>query len=137
CTRARAPRSVIVPLIDVTWLCFPGAAPRVAGTLPGAGDRAFFTAAALRPSDDLRSLELDDLVLVARGESTESKLGINPELGSPVERPALRVGVRRAHVAGLPAWGRPASLSPSLRSSLLALTPALLAIIVAWLVIVR
>jgi hypothetical protein len=105
--------------------------------LPGAGERAFFTAAALRPSDDLRSLELDDLVLVARGESTEATLGINPEIGSPVERPALRVGVRRAHVAGLAAWGRPASLPPSLRSSLVALTATALAMIVAWLVILR
>src|SRR5262245_19521487 len=45
CVRARAPRSVLVPMLGVSWVCFPGSRPRVTGALPGTAGQAWFTAA--------------------------------------------------------------------------------------------
>jgi len=121
CRDATSPRSALVPMVGVTWLCFPGQPPRVTGKLPAIGNRAWFTAAELQPSPDLRTFELEDLRLVTR-----------PEGGSP----QLRLHTGRAHVAGLSPWGRSAKLPTQARAALVASVAALLSLLVAWLMTV-
>jgi hypothetical protein len=110
---------VLVPLVGVTWTCFPRRAPRVVGVLPGGAKEAFFSAASLKPSEDLRSFALTDLELVAR----------RPDGG---EKPALKLRVRRALVAGLSSWGRPPHLPLRARAALVAATGSFLGLLVAW-----
>lgn len=117
CAAAREPRTALVPLVGVTWLCFPGQPPRVVGPLPGFGDRAWFTAASLVPSDDLRSFELGDLRIVTKKTD---------------EAPSLRLHIGSARVAGLSPWGRPAKLGVIARALLIAASGALLALLAAW-----
>jgi hypothetical protein len=118
CHNAASPHSALVPMVGVTWLCYPGHPPRVAGKLPGVGERAWFSAGELRLSPDLRRFELHDLRLVTRPE------GAGPQ---------LRLHVDRAHVAGLKPWGRSAKLPTRARAALVATVAALLALLVAWL----
>ena len=122
CARALVPRSVEVPLVGVTWLCFPDRKPRVVGPLPGAGQRAWFTATDLAPSEDLRSFALGDLRLSVRG-------------GRPSERPALRLHASTAIVSGLSPWGRPKELPLRKRAGLTALTGSGLGLLVSWLLV--
>jgi hypothetical protein len=121
CEGAVAPRSAVVPMVGVTWLCFPGRPPRVVGTLPKLGDRAWFTASELRPSEDLRTFGLEDLRLVTRARGS---------------MPTVRLRVDRAVVSGLQPWGRPAKLPTPIRALLLCAASVLLSLLVAWLVIV-
>ncbi len=120
CAGAAEPRSALVPMVGVTWLCFPGQPPRVTGPLPRSGGRAWFTAAELHPSSDLRTFVLEDLRLATR-----------PESGLP--RAQLRV--RHATVTGLQAWGRPTTLTVERRAALIATTSLVLGLMVAWLVV--
>lgn len=119
CSGLGKPRSVLVPMVGVSWLCFPGRTPRVTGALPGVKDGSvWFTATELHPSADLRSFHLADLRLSTR------------RCGS---FPALALHVRRADVSGLSAWGHPDKLSVPVRALLVGITAALLALLVAWL----
>jgi hypothetical protein len=120
CAGATKPRSALVPMVGVTWLCFPGQPPRVTGPLPRSGGRAWFTAAELRASDDLRTFVLEDLRLVTRP-------------GSGLPRAELRV--RQATVTGLQAWGRPSTLTVTHRAAVIASTGLMLGLLVAWLVV--
>ena len=120
CARAEEPRSAAVPLVGVTWLCFPGRAPLVTGPLPGMGSRAWFTASGLVPSDDLREVALTDLRL--RTQPDES-------------RRWLDLQVRSGVVRGLPAWGRSPKLSVPRRAALVALTALVLAITACFIVL--
>lgn len=121
CSDAARPTSHWVPLVNVTWLCFPGAPPRAVGPLPGlARRRAWFSARAIRPADDLRSVELDDFALVARAR---------PPM------PGLSLHVAHATLTGLGAWGAPSKLSVWSRAAWIAFTGSLLALVCAWLVI--
>lgn len=113
CARATAPRSAEVPLVGVTWLCFPGQPPRVAGKLPGLGESARFTAQSFTPSDDLREVRLSDLRVVTK------KLD---------ERYRLDLSVKQATLRGLPGWGRSAKLTVGVRSVLAATTALALAL---------
>ncbi len=119
CARTPKPRSVLVPMVGVSWLCFPDRAPRVTGALPGVRDgSAWFTAAGLRPSADLGSFHLADLRLSTRRRGT---------------LPALTLHVQRADISGLSAWGHTDKLSVPVRGLLVGLTAAWLALLVAWL----
>lgn len=113
CLSAREARSATVPLVGVTWLCFPGEPPRVAGPLPGTSGRAWFSATSLAPSDDLREVALTNLEIATRAEPGQRRLTLR-----------TRSGV----VRGLPAWGRSAKLTSLQRSGLSAITAFLLAI---------
>jgi hypothetical protein len=119
CARIREPRAVLVPLVGVTWTCFPRRQPRVVGVLPGRAKDAFFSAASLRPSEDLRRFALTDLRLLAR----------RPEGGA---KPALKLLARRATVAGLSSWGRPPHLPLRARAALVATTGSFLGLLVVW-----
>jgi hypothetical protein len=57
CEQVRATEVVEVPIVGLAWLCTPGRAPRLAGSLPG-GAKGAFTASNLVVSDDLRVLGL-------------------------------------------------------------------------------
>jgi hypothetical protein len=121
CIDVARPKSHWVPLVNVTWLCFPGAPPRAVGPLPGvAGRRAWFSARAIRPADDLRSVELDDLALRARAHAP---------------MPELSLRVAHAKLTGLSAWGASSRLSVWARATWVAITGSLLALFCAWLVI--
>lgn len=114
CVGAERPKSIVVPLVGVTWLCFPGRAPRVSGPLPGSGGRAWFSATRLTPSEDLRAVDLEGLTLAA-------KRGI-----------MVSVHAKIGHVTGLPPWGRSAKLSPPLRAAWVGATTLLSSLWVAW-----
>jgi len=122
CARATEPRSASVPLVGVTWLCFPGEPPRVTGALPGMGDRAWFSARALDPSDDLRQVSLTDLYLETRPDSAQRRLELR---------------VRSGTVRGLPSWGRSAKLPWVQRALLAALTALVSAFGVTWVALRR
>jgi hypothetical protein len=111
CAGATEPRSAEVPLVGVTWLCFPGQPPRVAGPLPGLRGTAWFTALDFAPSDDLRRADLTELRVFTR------KLG---------DAQRLELQVRSATVRGLPGWGRSAKLGVVPRALLGGLTALLL-----------
>jgi hypothetical protein len=161
CAKIREPRAALVPMVGVTWACFPKRAPRVVGALPGAAKNAFFSAASLKPSEDLRSFTLSDLVLVARrtdeqvsgrraspGLPDEQVSGRRASPGLPDEqvsgrraspglpdgnpKPALTLRVRKAVVEGLSSWGRPAHLPLRARAALVALSGSWLGLLVAF-----
>jgi len=123
CAHTAVPRSVLVPMVGVSWLCFPDKPPRVTGTLPGAHDaNTWFTASDLRPSTDLRSFHLADLRLSTRGHGAV---------------PALALHVRTAEVSGLSSWGHSDKLSVPVRALLIGTTAVLLALLVQWLALRR
>jgi hypothetical protein len=110
-------RSAYVPFVGLTWLCFADAPPRLAGQLPTGGGS--FSARDLSISDDLRSLELEDLRLM---------------LG---EKGAIAVRAEHAHVRGLAPWGRGSNLSAVQRALLLSLTGGAMALLSAGVVLTR
>ncbi len=60
CENATAPRTYSVPFFGATWLCVPGALPRLVGQGPGRLEGVVFSARNARLSGDLGSIELDD-----------------------------------------------------------------------------
>jgi hypothetical protein len=116
CAGVTQARAVEVPIVGVTWLCNPGEAPRIVGSLPG-GSRGTFTALDLRVSDDLRAVELTDMKIMF-GEAMP-----------------VHVHAKSAGVTGLSPWGRASNLRPSVRAVLLSVTGAGLALFVALVVL--
>ncbi len=109
---------VDVPLVGVSWLCF--ATPRVSGRILGVRSEAWFSATALRPDDDLGSVDLDDVHVAG-------KLG---SAGPPVSLHASRV---RIH--GLSRFGRPRSFSGHIRGFLVVSSALAAALLAAWFVV--
>jgi hypothetical protein len=105
-------RSVGVPIVGVTWLCFGGEGrQRLAGPVPKSGGRAWYTARKLNVSDDLR---------VFHAESVQ--VGTRPD----PERAHLKLRVRRADIIGMPGWGRGAPLKVRYRALFVAVWIVLL-----------
>ena len=115
CQGATEPRGAVVPMVGMSWLCFPGREPRVVGMLPGSGGKAWFSALSLDAQPDLSGFELRDFQLVGDAEPVFS---------------AANLRVKRARVTGLPPWGRPAKLPVKMRSAILALAAWLIASVV-------
>lgn len=113
CESAAKPRSALVPLVGVTWLCFPGAPPRVTGPLPKTDGAVWFSASSLEPSDDLREVALTDLRVTTRPDASRRQVDLR---------------VRSGVVRGLPGWGRSPNLSAAARALLLSLTALLLSL---------
>ncbi|MBX3130913.1 MAG: hypothetical protein KF718_29610 [Polyangiaceae bacterium] len=120
CLGAESPQAQVVPMVGVTWLCFPGQAPRVLAELPGSSGQAWVLARKLSPSDDLSSLEL-----------VESRTRIPAAEG----RPAVVLSAEHALVRGLPSWGRGTRLSSVLRGVLASSSIALTVLGVVYLVV--
>ncbi len=121
CSGARQPHASLVPIFNVTWLCFPGRPPRVTGALPGMPrGEGWFTASALEPSDDLQRLDLEQLELVTRQHDPA---------------PAVHIKAAHATVRGLPGWGRPDKLGPAMRAALVVVTSLALGLLCALLVV--
>lgn len=121
CETARTPRAASVPLVQVSWLCFPGRSSRVTGPLPGIAGRAWFSARALTPSEDLRVIALDDLHVTARTPGGKT-LSLSAGLGV---------------VRGLPPWGRSAKLAAMPRAALVAFSALAFALVVVALCLLR
>jgi hypothetical protein len=119
CEPGGPPQRVDVPLVSLTWLCLSGQ-PKLAGRVPGLGDRAWFTAADVVPSAELGSVSLTDLRFVA-------------QVGSRV----LRLHARNARLIGLPRWGKPLSLSGAARGAVIGVGALGAALAAAWLVVSR
>lgn len=88
CSNARTQRSATVPLLDVSWLCFPGQAPLLVGSVPGARQRVWFTANGASANTDMTQVTL-------RG----AELAFRSDEGKRV----ARVSAAEARVTGL-AW---------------------------------
>jgi hypothetical protein len=113
-----------VPSLGLSWVCFPGEAPRIVGPAPFGGGAAVLSARGVELPDDLRSVELED-----------ASLSFSPESAGALAGARLRVG--RARVRGLPPLGRASNLSALTRTSLMALSAALFASLAALLVLAR
>jgi hypothetical protein len=108
--------SVQVPVVGVSWLCFPGRPPRVVGVAPGLGRRARFSAADMSVTDRLDRLELEDVrVQVPRSEAIL----------------AFGLRVRRATVRGLVPWASPTGATGGVRAGAVALAELVTAVILA------
>jgi hypothetical protein len=123
CARDRGPaRTAEVPLVNVTWICFPGEDPRVVGTAPLGRRPSLFAARALDVSDDQRRLEATDLTILVPQPAVER--GVSGGLA--------RVHVSRATIRGLPALFRGSNLPVAVRAGLLGLSAGALAAFAAY-----
>ena len=126
---ARAPAAVDVPLVRLSWVCFPGEPPRVIGPAPFGGGRAVLAATRVAPSDDLRAIDLEDLAILVPS-SGEAGAG-------PADRgaTAAELRVREARVRGLAPLGRASNLTPARRAALMAASAVAMAVAAALLVL--
>lgn len=117
CAAAGGARSVVVPMLGASWLCFPDGSARIAGRVPGGLRSAWFTARDLRPSDTLTEFTLwDARIAFPRTRSL----------------PETHVAVKRAVVRGLPAWGQAARLDANVRGGVIAVSIWIAALAVMW-----
>lgn len=105
CASAHEPRAYAVPVVEATWLCVPGASPRLVLRGPGPLRDVVVTATGVSLASDLRTLTLDD---------ARTSL-----VGGPGPGASLDLHVGRLEVRGLAPWGRAATLMPGERAMLL------------------
>lgn len=122
CAVATAPRTYTIPFTEMTWLCAPGAAPRLVAAAPGSMGGAVLSAGDARIAGDFRSLELTDA----------SVLLPSTPLGSEMH---VKVGSLLLH--GMAPWASASSLPARLRAPLVAITGWLVASLAAWAVLRR
>jgi hypothetical protein len=109
-----------IPLLGATWICQKSQLPRLVGTLPGSRLRGWFSAGGVRVSDDLLTVDLDDV-----------RLGVRPT----GQIPKLQLRTLHASVHGVRAVFRPARLGAWSRAVLTVGTGFLLAGLAAqWIV---
>jgi hypothetical protein len=114
CQQVSAPSTYSIPFTEMTWLCAPGAEPRLAGSAPGFASGSVVTARGARIAGDFRALELDDARVLLAG-------------ATPV---AVHVETLSMH--GMAPWARASTLPAPLRSGVLALSAWLAASIAAY-----
>lgn len=107
-----------VPLLGVSWICLTPA-PRFVGRIPGVR-QAWFSAASVSITDDLRAAKLRDLSVSVR------------TAGRTV---AVRVG--EARIAGLPGWGSTRRLEGVRRGVIVGLAAAVLSLFGAFTILKR
>ena len=88
CTESAPPAQVTVPLLNFTWRCEAGQAPRLRGHAP-IGKGAFFQASGITLGDDLKRIALDGFTLAF-----------------PLSTLHIQVRAKHATLNGLPPWGR-------------------------------
>jgi hypothetical protein len=116
------PALVDVPLLGVSWVCFPGEPPRALGPVPLGTGQGALSASEIEPSDDLRSVHMKDISWVLAW-------------GEPREQARIRVG--EISLRGLSPLGRASNLNVSARTVLLGLTSAAMAALAAFIVLSR
>jgi hypothetical protein len=116
CAGVSDARAVQIPFLRASWLCFPGAPPRIVGPLPGAAI-GMFSAAGLSVSDDLHRVTAVDMRVLLGQAGT------------------IRLSADRATLRNVAPFGRASTLRPARRSALLSVTGALLALLSAWAVV--
>jgi len=104
----------------VTWLCFPGAPPRLTGPVPNSHGRAWFSARAIDVSDDFTAFRAEDVFVGSQPTPSKFRVGLR---------------VRVAEVSGLPAWGQSTPFTPLLRACVVGLTVLLLGIVSVFVVL--
>lgn len=112
--------SARIPLVDLSWVCFPGEPPRVVGRAPRPADAAF-SATSVELSDDLASATLADVALRVRG----------------AESADLSLRARTASFRGLSPLARASNLQPLARALILCVTAVALAAALAAMVFVQ
>jgi hypothetical protein len=95
-----------VPVLGVSWVCFPGEAPRVVGPAPFGGGQGVVSAREIEPSDDLRSFRM-----------REASWVFSREPGA-----TARIRVAEASVQGLSPLGRASNLTVAVRAVLMGFT---------------
>lgn len=123
CSAADPPAAIDVPLVDLTWVCLPGDAPRLVGAAPFAfasrgGEAPVIAATALDVSDDLRELTARDLTLDLPGDGAD---------------PGARLHVGSAVIHGVTPQGRASNLGAAARALVLAASAVTLAALASWL----
>jgi hypothetical protein len=119
CGAAQAPKTYVVPFIDMTWLCVPGREPRLVGSPPGTMASAMLTASGARIAGDFRALELDDARVLLPGV------------------PPIAMHVSSLTMHGMAPWAHASTLPAPLRSFILALAAWLSASLAAYTVLRR
>ena len=92
-----------IPVLGATWICGKSRIPRLEGPLPGSNHRGWFSAGDVQVSDDLLTVNLEDV-----------RLGVRPSGRVPM----LQLRTLHASVHGVRAVFRPAQLGPWSRAIL-------------------
>jgi hypothetical protein len=117
CAAEATPRRIDVPLATLAWLCFREG-PKLVGRLPGVAREAWFSADDVWVDADLRRF-------ATRGVSLATRLESQP----------LHLRVGEARFVGLRGWGRPKSLTGTLRAALIGVAALATALTTALVVI--
>ncbi len=89
CATVKQPRALAVPMLKLTWICFPDRPPRVVGRVPGQ-KKAWLSASRVTFDDRVATIRAEHLAVAT------------PRSGSV---PAIAVKANRATIRGLPALG--------------------------------
>jgi hypothetical protein len=112
CDSAVAPAAADLPLFGLSWVCLPGAPPRVIGVAPFGAEPAYFAATSVDLADDLRTLRLKGLEMLLPA----------PDGGAGT----IHVSVDSATITGLAPSTRASNLRPLIRGTLLGVSALLL-----------
>ena len=125
---AKDPRStpipVDVPSLGFSWICFPGAEPRILGPAPFGAPRSVLSASAIELSDDLRAIRLVD-----------ATLSMPPAGPSPLASARLRAS--EVSITGLAPLGRASNIGVLARALLLSVSAASIAALAAGVVLTQ
>jgi hypothetical protein len=121
-----APVAVDVPSLGFSWVCFPGAEPRILGPAPFGAPHAavVLSASAIDLSDDLRAIRLLD-----------ATLSMPPSAPSPLASARLRAS--EVAITGLAPLGRASNIGVLARALLLSVSAASIAALAAGIVLTR
>ena len=121
-----APIAVDIPSLGFSWVCFPGAEPRILGPAPLGAPRsaAVLSASAIDLSDDLRAIRLKD-----------ATLSMPPAAPSPLA--SARLHAAEVAITGLAPIGRASNICVALRALLLSASAAAIASLAAGIVLTR
>jgi hypothetical protein len=125
---AAPPVAVDVPSLGFSWVCFPGAEPRILGPAPFGAPRSaaavVLSASAIDLSDDLRAIRLLD-----------ATLSMPPSAPSPLASARLRAS--EVAITGLAPIGRASNIGVLARALLLSASAASIAALAAGIVLTR
>ncbi len=130
CARAGSPTTYAIPFTDMTWLCAPGAIPRLVGSAPGMAG-AVLTARGARIAGDFRALELQGAQIRLGSAGSPSAVGVGGGAGT-AGGSAVEVRVETLAMHGMAPWASASTLPPALRAVLLALAAWLSASLAAY-----